>query len=68
MKGIVTLAGFIIFMLGMSALVLSLVGVKLSFLAFIDQPGSMVGFLIRLAMVFGGIIIIVLAQTDWTQK
>lgn len=65
MKGIFTMVGFIIFMIGMSALVLSLVGVKLSFLTFIDKPSPMFGFLARLAMVLGGIVVIVLAQTDW---
>lgn len=68
MKGLFTLIGFLIFLIGMSALVLSLVGVKLSFLTFIDQPSPMIGFLIRLVMVFGGIIIIVLAQTDWQKE
>lgn len=68
MKSAFTLLGFFIFMLGMSALVLSLVGVKLSFLTFIDNLGHMTGFLIRLVMVFGGIIMIVLAQTDWKRE
>lgn len=65
MKGIITLIGFVIFLVGMSALVLSLVGVKLAFLTFIDKPSPMFGFLARLAMVLGGIVVIVLAQTDW---
>lgn len=68
MKASFTLIGFILFLVGMSALVLSLVGVKLSFLTFIDQPGPITGFLIRLGMVFGGIIMIVLAQTDWKRE
>ena len=68
MKGIFTLIGFVIFMIGMSALVLSLVGVKLAFLTFIDQPSPMFGFLARLAMILGGIVVIVLAQTDWQRE
>ncbi len=68
MKGLFTLIGFIMFLIGMSALVLSIVGVKLSFLTFIDEPSPMFGFLIRLALIFGGIIVIVLTQTDWQKE
>ena len=68
MKGIITLIGFLVFLTGMTALVLNLVGVKLAFLTFLDEPNAMFGFVVRLSMVFGGIIIIVLAQTDWKKE
>ncbi len=63
-----TSIGFALFILGMLSIVLSLIGVKFSFLAFIDKPGALFGFLIRLLMVFGGVIIIALAQTNWSQE
>ncbi len=63
-----TTIGFVFFILGILSIVLSLIGVKFSFLAFIDKPGALFGFLIRLLMVFGGVIIIALAQTNWSQE
>ena len=64
-KGIITLVGFLLAGLGFLALVLSVVGVKLSFLAWIDKPGPLFGFVTRLVMIITGIIIVYLAQTDF---
>jgi len=50
------------------ALVLSVVGAKLSFLVWIDYAGAFWGFVIRLLMILVGIIIIYLAQTDFEGK
>jgi hypothetical protein len=63
-KSIFTIVGFLLFLFGMSALVLSLVGVKLSFLVFIDKGGAGLGFVIRLAMIVGGIIMALLSKTN----
>ena len=65
-KGIITLAGFLLAGLGFLALVLSVVGVKLSFLTWIDAPGPLFGFVSRLVMIITGIIIVYLAQTDFS--
>jgi len=65
-KGIITLVGFLLAGLGFTALVLSVVGVKLSFLTWIDKPGPLFGFVTRLVMIIIGIIIIYLAQTDFS--
>lgn len=65
-KGILTLVGFLLAGLGFLALVLSVVGVKLSFLTWIDAPGPLFGFVIRLVMIIAGIIIVYLAQTDFS--
>lgn len=67
-NGLFTLVGFILAGLGFFALVLSVVGAKLSFLLWIDTWGGMVGFVIRLLMILVGIIIIYLAQTDFEGK
>lgn len=58
-----TLAGFLLTGLGFVAIVLSLVGVQLAFLTWIDSPGRLIGFLIRILMIIVGIVIIYLAQT-----
>lgn len=67
-KAIYTTIGFLLFTIGMLALVLSLVGVQLSFLTWIDKPGRLFGFLIRILMVLLGVVIVVLARTDWREE
>jgi len=58
--------GFILFLTGMMALILSLVGVQLSFLTWIDHWGGGVGMIIRLIMVAVGIVLIVLSSTNFS--
>ena len=57
--------GFLLFILGFSALVLSVVGVKLAFLTWIDGVGPLVGLFIRILMIVGGIVMVYLTATDW---
>ena len=66
-KGILTLIGFLLFIIGGTALVLSLVGVKLSFLLWIDAAGGLLGFIIRIVMMIGGIVIAVLSTGNWQE-
>ena len=66
-KGIFTLIGFLLFIIGGTALVLSLVGVKLSFLLWIDAAGGLLGFIIRIVMMIGGIVIAVLSTGNWQE-
>lgn len=54
--------GFLLFLFGFVALVLMLVGLQLSFLAFIDHWGRSIGLVIRLLMVFGGVVIVYLCR------
>ncbi len=62
-----TFIGFLLFIIGGLALVLSLIGVQLSYLTWIDKPGPLFGFVIRLLMILGGIVMVVLARTDWRE-
>jgi hypothetical protein len=64
-KGIYAFIGFVLFIVGFLALFLMLVGVQLSFLTWIDAGGRFIGFLIRMAMILGGVIMVYLTQTDW---
>ncbi len=61
-----TLVGFLLAGTGLLALFLSLVGVQLSFLVWIDRPGPLFGFVTRLVMIIVGFILIYLAQTDFS--
>lgn len=54
-KTILIIISFLSFLFGMTALVLSMVGVKLSFLLWLDAGGALLGFVLRLVMIFGGV-------------
>ena len=64
-KAIWMSVGFLLFILGFSALVLSVVGVKLYFLVWIDGAGPLIGLFIRIFMIVGGIVLVYLTATDW---
>lgn len=66
-RGLWTVIGFCLFILGFSALVLSLVGVRISFLAWMDAPSMLFGFVMRLVFILLGFVIVYLARTDWKQ-
>ena len=53
--------GFLLFILGMISLVLILIGGNLSYLAWIDKPGTPRGILIRIFMIGGGLVMCYLA-------
>jgi hypothetical protein len=57
--------GFLLFLLGFSALVLMLVGVQLSFLTWLDAFGGLTGFLLRVLMIITGIVVVYLTANDW---
>ena len=67
-KAIFSIVGFLLFITGLLALVLTLVGIQLSFLTWIDAPGKLFGLIIRLVMIMLGIITVVLARTDWREE
>ena len=53
--------GFVLFVLGMLSLVLILIGANLSYLAWIDRPGTPQGIIIRIIMIGGGLVMSYLA-------
>lgn len=63
-RGIWTLIGFLLFFTGVLALILMLVQLKLSFLAWMDEPSKTVGLILRLIMIFGGGIIMYWSKMD----
>ena len=67
-KGLFSLVGFLLAGIGFLALILSVVGVQFSFLTWIDRPGRLFGFVMRLVMIITGIIIIYFAQLDPEQE
>ena len=63
-RGIIVLIGFLLAGTGFLALVLSLVGVQLAFLTWIDAFGGLIGFLIRVLMIMFGAIIFYVSRTN----
>jgi hypothetical protein len=53
--------GFLLFVTGTLSFVLILIGANLSYLAWIDKPGSPQGIIIRILMIGGGLVISYLA-------
>jgi hypothetical protein len=67
-KNMLQFLGFLLFVFGLLSLVLLLVGANLTMLTFIDSGGKLIGFVIRLLMVFGGVVLFYLARTDWEKE
>ena len=65
MKGFYSILGFILFVSGTLALILSLVGVKLRPLLWIDSWGPLTGFIIRILMILLGLLLVYLVRSDW---
>ena len=61
LRHVFIVVGFLLFVLGMLSLVLTLIGANLSYLAWIDKPGTARGLLIRVFMIGGGLVISYLA-------
>ncbi len=64
-RGWVTLVGFLLAGTGFLSLILSLVGLNLAFLTWMDAAGGLLGLIIRLLMIMVGVIIIYLTQTNF---
>ncbi len=58
-KGWLTVIGFIMFVLGFLSIVLSMVGVQLQFMTWLDHFGKGWGFLGRLLLLMAGILIMI---------
>lgn len=64
-KGILSIVGFTLTALGILSIVLSVVGVKFSFLSWIDAPGPLFGLVFKLILAIAGIVILYIAQSDF---
>lgn len=61
-KGYVTIIGFLLFLGGFMAIMLTLVGLQLTFLSWIHSFGTGISIIIKLVMVFGGLIIMYISK------
>jgi hypothetical protein len=63
-----TVAGFLLAGFGLAALILSLVGVQLTVLAWLTRVDRLFAFTVHLLMILGGFVAIYLAQSDFSGK
>ena len=63
-KSLITILGFTLFLIGGIGLILSLVGLSLTFLAPIESIGAGAAFLIKIIMMLAGIIIVYIVKTS----
>lgn len=64
-RGFLSLIGFLLVVIGFLAVVYSLVGLKLSFLVWLDKPGPLFGFVMKMLMVIIGFVLVYIDQTDF---
>lgn len=64
--GIVT--GMTLLIVGISALILSLVGVHWYFLSWLEAPGRLFAFLFKLFLALAGAVIFFVSNVDWERE
>jgi hypothetical protein len=67
-KGLWLLLGYALFTLGITAIVLELVGVHWVILSWLEWGGRLLAFAGKLVMIIAGVLIIVFARTDWERE
>jgi len=61
-SSVFTIIGFLMFFIGVIALVLSLIGLRLSFLSFVDDNAT-VGLVVKLSLIIIGLMMVYLTKT-----
>ncbi|MCC7464816.1 MAG: hypothetical protein IT261_01020 [Saprospiraceae bacterium] len=67
-KGILLLTGYLLLTLGVTSIVMELVGTHWYFLGWLEKVGRLTAFIIKILMVMAGILTIVFARTDWEKE
>ncbi len=62
------LLGFLLVVLGLTAIILQVIGTQWVFLQFLERGGRLLAFVAKLILVMAGFIIYALASTDWDQE
>lgn len=62
------LLGFLLFIFGITSIIMSLVGVRWVFLSWLEAGGPLLAFVLKIIMSIGGVLIVVLARTNWEQE
>lgn len=67
-KNLLTILGFLLVVTGFLSMIVSVVGLKFSFLLFLESWGSLVGFVLKLFIIMAGFILTYLGQTNFSGK
>jgi uncharacterized membrane protein len=67
-KSILVIVGFIMLATGFLALSLSMVGLRLFPLVYIDRLSPLAGFVVKLLLILGGIILMATSRIDWERE
>jgi hypothetical protein len=67
-KNLLTILGFLLVVTGFLSMIVSVVGLKFSFLLFLESWGSLVGFVLKLFIIMIGFILTYLGQTNFSGK
>jgi len=67
MKSVYSIGGYVLFVLGFLSILFSLVGIKLSFLAWIDNFSTVISLLIKIGMLLGGLIMMYMSRLDHSE-
>ncbi|MFT6333603.1 MAG: hypothetical protein ACI86M_000331 [Saprospiraceae bacterium] len=61
-KGYATIIGYLLFLMGILSIILSMVGLQLTFLSWIQSFGTGVSIIIKIVMLFSGLIIMYISK------
>jgi hypothetical protein len=67
-KNLLTILGFLLVVTGFLSMIVSVVGLKFSFLLFLESWGSLVGFVLKLLIIMTGFVLTYLGQTNFSGK
>ncbi|MBK8424892.1 MAG: hypothetical protein IPL27_02420 [Lewinellaceae bacterium] len=67
-KGLLLTLGFLLFVLGITSIIMTLVGVRWVFLGWLEMGGTLLAFVLKIIMTIAGVLLIVLSRTDWEEE
>lgn len=67
-KGLLTLLGYLLFILGVTSIVMELVGTHWYFLGWLERTGRLFAFVLKILMIMAGVLLIVFSRTDWERE
>lgn len=67
-SSLITAIGFIMVGVGLLAIILTFVGLHLSFLKWIDDYNGLLGIVVKILLVMVGMIVIVFSRTNWKEE
>ncbi|MCC7244944.1 MAG: hypothetical protein IT269_04665 [Saprospiraceae bacterium] len=64
-RTLLTISGFLLIILGITSIVMKIIGVHWVFLGFLEWGGSLLSFILKLFMSVAGFVMIAAARINW---